>query len=177
VRDEPPVPGVPCDRRRDFRRGLAPMSPGGKGPRPHRALQNAETAERWPRRRRPRIGFVLQKWSLSRCRRRNRQRKRCSGHIGESCNFTSAFTNDTSVRRSGRGVEAGGIGKAAVSFRRSALTRMASQQSRRPLFVRDSPVPSPCGRPATPAMCRDASSRGRVQARRGHDCRRQASRP
>ena len=58
------------------RAGPAPMSPGRRRPGPNRALQQCRDGGRrfcrWPRRRRPRIGFVLQKWSLSRCGRRDR---------------------------------------------------------------------------------------------------------
>jgi hypothetical protein len=56
------------------RPATAPMSPGRPGPGPNQASNNAEMADegRWPRRRRPPIGFVLQKWSLSRCCRRDR---------------------------------------------------------------------------------------------------------
>jgi hypothetical protein len=58
------------------RAATAPMSPGRRGPGRNRALQKCRDGGRrscrCPRRRRPRNGFVLQKWSLSRCGRRDR---------------------------------------------------------------------------------------------------------
>jgi hypothetical protein len=48
------------------RAATAPMSPGRRRPGPNRALQECRDGGRrfcrWPRRRRPRIGFILQKW-------------------------------------------------------------------------------------------------------------------